>query len=104
MHSTKIFLILAGHFWLYLVLVIGIFLFSKPFGALWIRNLVPSTGVVIAVVWLGWVVGIFGVRISLSLALICPVFVPCNTTSLLFYSIDSVSSLGLSHILLGVLI
>ena len=53
-HSTKYFLLLSGHFWLHLDLVMGSRLLGVPVGALWIRNFVLSTSAVSAVVWLGW--------------------------------------------------
>ena len=63
MHSTKKFLLLAEHFCLHLYLVLGSRLLGAPVEALWIRNLVLSTGAVSDMVWLGWGVGIFGVII-----------------------------------------
>ena len=68
-------------------------------GALWIHTLVPSTGGVSAVVWWGWGAGICGVRLSLILALRCPVVIYCSPTSIWFQSIVPLSSLGLPHIL-----
>ena len=98
------FLLLSGHFGLYLDLVLGSPLLSAPVGGLWIRNLVMYTDEVSAVVWLGWGVGMFGVRLSRSLVLRCQVVLLCNTFSVLFRSIGPMSSLELPHIWLGVLI
>ena len=50
----------------------GSLLLGAPVGALWIRNLVLSTGAVSSVVWFRWCVGIYGVRLSCSLTLRCP--------------------------------
>ena len=63
MHSTNMFLKPFGHFWLHLDLVLVSCLLGAPVGALWIRNLVLTTGVVSAVVWLVWGVEICGVHI-----------------------------------------
>ena len=103
MNITKRFLIVALYFWLHLDLVLGICLLGVQFGTSCIRNLVPSTGSVNAVVWLEWGVGICGVRLSSILALICSVVVICNHTSGLLITIGPKSILGLTHILLGVL-
>ena len=103
-NSKKMFLLLSGHFGLYLDLVLGSPLLSAPVGGLWIRNLVMYTDEVSAVVWLGWGVGMFGVRLSRSLVLRCQVVLLCNTFSVLFRSIGPMSSLELPHIWLGVLI
>ena len=81
----------------------GIFLQGAPVEALWIHTLVPYTGGVSDVVCWGWGAGIFGVRLSRTLALRCPVVVSCNSTSILFRSIAPLSSLGLPHIFLAVL-
>ena len=59
-HSKIRFLLLAVHCLLHLYLVPGSRILGATFGALWIRNVVPSTGAVSAVVWLGWGVGNFG--------------------------------------------
>ena len=83
--------------------MLGSRLLNAPVGVLWIRNLVLYTGAVIAVVWLGWGVGFFGVRLSHSLELRCPVILLCNPASVLFRSIFPLSSLGLPHILIGVM-
>ena len=95
---------LAGHLWINLYLVLGNYLLAAPVGALWVHNLVLSTGTVSAVVWLGWVVGICEVRLSRSLELRYPVVLICNPISVLFRSIGPLLSLGLPHIFLGVLI
>ena len=76
----------------------GTCLLGAPVGALWVRNLVLSSGAVISVVCLIWGVGIFGVHISRSLGLRCPVVLLCNTISVLFLSIGSLYSFGLPHI------
>ena len=103
MHSTKMFLLIVGYFWINLYLVLGSHMLGAPFGVQWICNLVPSTGAVSALVWLVWVVGICGVHFSRILPLRCPVVMICNTTSVLFRSIGPLSSLWLPHIFLGVL-
>ena len=92
------FLLLSGHLWLHLDLVLGSFLLGMPVGVLWIRNLVLSTGAVSDVVWLGWGVGICGVNIPRILELIFPVILLCNTISVLSRIIALLSSLGLPHI------
>ena len=102
-HSTKMFLLLVGHCWIHLDLVLGSFLWGAPVGALWTRNLVLFTGTASTVVWLRWGALICGVRLSCSLAFRFPVFWLFNTVSLLFRSIDPLSSLGLPHIFVGVL-
>ena len=76
---------------------------GESVGALWIHTLVPSTGAVSAVVWWGWYVGTFGVRLSRSLEFRCPVAVSYNTNSILFRILVPLSSLGLPHIFLEVL-
>ena len=61
------FLLLAELCLLHMDLVPGISMLGAPFGALWIRTAVTSTGAVSAVVWLGWGVGNCGVCLSRSL-------------------------------------
>ena len=103
MHITKIFLQLAGNFWLHMDVALGSRLLYVPVGVLWICNLVLSAGALSAVVCLGWGVGIFGVNLSHSLVLRCSVFLIFNPISVLFFSIGPLSTLGLPHIWLGVL-
>ena len=98
------FLLLYGHFWIHLGLVPGSCLLGAPVGALWILNLVLSTGAMSDVVWLVWGVVICGVRLSRSLEFIYTVVFLCYPISVLFCSIVPLSSLGLPHIFLGVLI
>ena len=74
---------------------------GAPAGALWIHTLVPSTGGVSAVVWLGWGAGIYGLRLSCILTLRYLVVVSCSSTSILFRIIVPLSSLGLPHIFLA---
>ena len=62
-NSTKMFLLIAGHLWLHLDLAMWSLLLVAPVGELWICSLVLSTGVLSGVVWLGWGVGIYGVRL-----------------------------------------
>ena len=84
-------------------LFLGICIWGAPVGALWTRNLVLSTGTASAVVWLEWVIVIFGVYLSRSLELICLVVWMFNTISVLFRSILPLYSLGLPHIWIEVL-
>ena len=100
LHNTKMFQILSGLFWLHLDLVLGSGLWGAPVRKMWTPNLVMYTGVESAVVWLGWVAVTFEVPISRNLVLIWWI---CNPNTVLFRSIGPLSSLGLPHILLGVL-
>ena len=78
-------------------------MWGAPVGVLWTRNLVLSTGTSSAVVWLGWSVVIFGVCLSRILAVRCRFVWWCSNISVLLLSIGPLYSLGLPHILFGVL-
>ena len=103
MHSKNNFPLPVVHRCLHLDVVLRIRRWGASVGGMWTRNLVVSTGAVSAVVWLGCGVEICVVRLSPSLALICPFVWRCSSISVLFFSIGPLYSLGLPHILLVVL-
>ena len=70
--------LLDGNWWFYLDLVLDSRLWGAPAGELWTCNLVLSTGLASAVVWLGWGVEICEVYLSHNLAWICPVVWQCS--------------------------
>ena len=91
------------HLWLHLGLFLDSFWSGAPVGALWTHNLELYTCAASAVVWLGWGVEICEVGISCILELRCPIVWRFSYTSVLFCIKGLLSTLGLPHILIGVL-